>query len=129
MEKAKKEKWVKVRIDPVERDYWHDKARESGRTLSDLIRDALDRVRRWTPENKNSERERLSQLARIGSNLNQIAKWVNTYKSGADATQVIAKLCSIELAIAELNQPRVEKEAEKEIILFPTAPIDSNAGE
>lgn len=129
MEKAKKEKWVKVRIDPVERDYWHDKARESGRTLSDLIRDALDRVRRWTPENKNSERERLSQLARIGSNLNQIAKWVNTYKSGADATQVIAKLCSIELAIAELKQPRVEKEAGKEISPFPTAPIDSNAGE
>ncbi len=75
MEKENKDKWVKVRIDQNERDYWHEKAKASGRTLSDLIRESLERVRRWSPVDKASERARLRELSRIGSNLNQIAKW------------------------------------------------------
>lgn len=105
MEKDKtKDKWVKVRIDDVERDYWHDKARESGRTLSDLIREALQRVRRWTPENRDAEASRLRELARIGANLNQIARWANTHKSAADAAAVIAHLIAVESAIASLKR-------------------------
>lgn len=98
-----KDKWVKVRIDDAEREYWHEKARASGRTLSDLIREALERVRRWSPVDKESERARLRELARIGSNLNQIAKWANTHKSAADAAAVIAHLVAIEAAIANLT--------------------------
>jgi hypothetical protein len=121
-----KTKWVKVRIDEDERTYWHEKAQASGRTLSDLIRESLDRVRRWTPENKEAERERLRQFARIGANLNQIAKWANTHKSAADAAEVIAHLCAIESSIAALS-------AKKHPDSFPTAPLskesnDANAG-
>lgn len=112
MEKEKKDKWVKVRIDETEREYWHEKAKASGRTLSDLIREALERVRRWSPVDKESERVRLRELARIGSNLNQIAKWANTYKSSAEAAEIISHLITIErLANAERGADS-----------FPTAP-------
>jgi len=115
MAKETKNKWVKVRIDDAERAFWHEKAQASGRTLSDLIREALDRVRRWTPADKDAERERLRQLARIGANLNQIAKWANTYKAGADAAAVIAHLVAIEGAISALGSSK------KTDASFPTA--------
>ena len=40
------------------------------------------------------ERERTRELARIGSNLNQIARWANTHKENAEAVEVIAHLVS-----------------------------------
>ena len=50
-----------------------------------------------------SRRELIRQIARIGNNLNQIARWVNTYKGAAEATQVIASLTRIESALLTLN--------------------------
>jgi len=47
--------------------------------------------------------ELIRQLARIGNNLNQIARWANTYKRFADAVQVIEVLLAIEKAIRELS--------------------------
>ena len=45
------------------------------------------------------ERERTRELARIGSNLDQIARWANTYKENAEAMEVIAHLIAIEQAL------------------------------
>ena len=42
------------------------------------------------------EKERLRQLARIGANLNQIAKWANTYKRAVEAVEVLTALASLE---------------------------------
>ena len=42
------------------------------------------------------ERERNRQVARIGNNLNQIARWANTHRSEAEAVEVIAHLVAIE---------------------------------
>ena len=50
-----------------------------------------------------SRREFNLQVARIGNNLNQIARWANTYKGAAEATQVIASLARIESALLELE--------------------------
>ena len=47
--------------------------------------------------------------ARIGSNLNQIARWANTHKENAEAVEVIAHLVSIERALGTLavrGEPR-----------------------
>ena len=52
---------------------------------------------------KRSRREFILQVARIGNNLNQIARWANTYKDAAEATQVIASLTKIESALLELS--------------------------
>ena len=50
-----------------------------------------------------SRQELIQQVARIGNNLNQIARWANTYKGAAEATQVIASLTKIESALLELE--------------------------
>ena len=51
-----------------------------------------------------SRRELVRQVARIGNNLNQIARWANTYKSAAEATQVISSLARIESALLALDR-------------------------
>lgn len=52
----------------------------------------------WTAADRSSIQEQNRQLARIGNNLNQIAKWANTYKSTAEAVEVIQALRAIALA-------------------------------
>ena len=47
------------------------------------------------------ERERTRELARIGSNLNQIARWANTRKENAEAVEVVAHLVAIERALGQ----------------------------
>ncbi len=77
--------WVKIRASEAERAEWHAKARSAGLTLSDLVRRSVGRVRTWTVAHAEVERERTRQVARIGNNLNQIARWANTYASAAEA--------------------------------------------
>ncbi len=52
---------------------------------------------------------RTRELARIGNNLNQIARWTDTCKQGADAVSVVAQLVAIERTIDTLaveGEPR-----------------------
>ena len=82
--------WVKIRASESERAEWHAKARSAGLSLSDLVRRSVGRVRTWTVAHAELERERTRELARIGSNLNQIARWANTHKENAEALEVTA---------------------------------------
>ena len=50
-------------------------------------------------------------MARIGNNLNQIARWANTHKEAAEAAEVIAHLAAIEREIGELSRRREEPDA------------------
>ena len=95
--------WVKIRSSDAERAAWHTKARAAGLSLSDLVRRSVGRVRTWTVAHAELERERTRELARIGSNLNQIARWANTYREAADALEVIAHLAAIERALETLT--------------------------
>ena len=81
---------------------WHAKARSVGLSLSDLVRRSVGRVRTWTVAHTDLERERTRELARIGSNLNQIARWANIHKENADAVEVVAHLVAIERALDTL---------------------------
>ena len=94
--------WVKIRASDTERAEWHAKARAAGLSLSDLVRRSVGRVRTWTVAHTELERERTRELARIGSNLNQIARWANIHKEDADALEVVAHLVAIERAMATL---------------------------
>ena len=51
---------------------------------------------------REAERERTRELARIGANLNQIARWANTFKANAEAVEIVAHLVAIERALAAL---------------------------
>ncbi|MCE2558145.1 MAG: MobC family plasmid mobilization relaxosome protein [Acidobacteria bacterium] len=41
-------------------------------------------------------------LARVGVNLNQIARWANRYRGAADAAQVIAHLVALDREVRQL---------------------------
>ena len=67
------------------------------------MRRSLGRVRTWTVAHSELERERTRVLARIGSNLNQIARWANIHKTDAEALEVVAHLVAIERALEALT--------------------------
>ncbi len=97
--------WVKVRASDAERAGWHAKARSAGLTLSDLVRRAVDRTHTWTAAHVEVERERTQQVARVGNNLNQIARWANTHKEAVEAVEVIGHLIAIRREIVALTPP------------------------
>ncbi len=97
--------WVKVRASEAERAEWHAKARSAGLTLSDLVRRSIGRARIWTVAHAEVERERTRELARLGNNLNQIARWANTHKEAVEAVEVIGHLIAIERAFAAQTLP------------------------
>jgi uncharacterized protein (DUF1778 family) len=66
--------WIKMRVTPSEKISIILKAKLQGQTVTDFIRQrALDYRLRQSP----LEKELLLQLVRIGSNLNQLARWAN----------------------------------------------------
>ena len=97
--------WVKVRASEAERAEWHAKARSAGLTLSDLVRRSVARARTWTVAHAEVERERTRELARLGNNLNQIARWANTHKGAVEAVEVIGHLIAIKRALAAQTLP------------------------
>ena len=89
---------VILRVFPEERDILRFNAGLHGMSMSDYIRQTCLGVRlRKTPE----EKRRLRELARIGANINQLARWANTYKPAAEAVEVLAALAGIERRITE----------------------------
>ena len=97
---------VHVRVSPAELAAWRAKAAAVGVPLSDLLRQAMARTRTRTAAAADIERERTRQIARIGNNLNQLARWANTHASAVEAVTVIANLVAFErslLALARLD--------------------------
>ncbi len=76
-------------------------AKESGLTISELVRNHLGKT---TVRNRNDERQRIINLNRINANLNMIARWVNTHKSNAETIEVLTHLISIENQISEYSK-------------------------
>jgi hypothetical protein len=97
--------WIKVRVTQAEKDLISGKADAQGQTVADFLRQrALDYRLRQTP----LEKERLRQLTRIGVNMNQLARWANTYKRRAEARDVLIALTALE---RDLAAPLIEEEA------------------
>ena len=98
---------VAARVTPAEHATWQDKAEAAGVSPSALLRQAMARTRTWTAPALAIERERTRQIARIGSNLNELARWANTHKTAVEAVTVIAHLVSFErslLAVAHTGE-------------------------
>ena len=71
-------------------------------TLSDPVRRSVGRVHTWTVAHADVERERTREVARIGNNVNQIARWANTHTGAVEAVEVIGHLIAIERSLAAL---------------------------
>ena len=89
---ARRDRTLRVRVTRGEIEGWRELAAAAGMSLSELVRRSAGRARAWHPDRARIERERTLQIARIGANLNQIARWANTHKSAADAVRVTAAL-------------------------------------
>ncbi len=96
---------VHVRVSPAELAAWRAKAAAAGVSLSDLLRQAMARTRTWTATAVAVERERSRQVARIGNNLNQLARWANTHASAVEAVTVIANLVAFERSLRAVALP------------------------
>ncbi|WP_165175514.1 MobC family plasmid mobilization relaxosome protein [Desulfovibrio sp. ZJ369] len=89
---------VIVRVYPEKRDILRFNVGLHGMSMSDCIRQTCPGIRlRKTPE----EKRRLKELARIGANINQLARWANTCKRAAEAVEVLTALADIERRITE----------------------------
>ena len=100
---------VLVRLHPEEKELLRLNAGLYGLSVSDYIRqNCLSFHLRKSP----MEKERLRQLARIGVNLNQLAKWANTYKRAVETVEIITALSSLEREIGAFmasEKPEAEK--------------------
>ena len=113
---AKRTREIAIRLTDAELADVRAKAAGRGVGMADLARQLLAdaegvevqqtrRVRGTAPRQRPAPRADpalVQQIARAGSNLNQIAKWANTHKAGADAVQVIATLAAIDRELSEI---------------------------
>ena len=93
---------VRARVTPAEHADWQAKAEAAGVSPSRLLRQAMARTRTWTAAAAEVERERTRQIARVGNNLNQIARWANTHAAPMDAVEMIAYLLHIARTLDKL---------------------------
>lgn len=111
--KVNKTNHIGIRATDSEKLDWELIAHAEGLKVSQLARRLLNnysiphgskrRSQSCKVGNLQSRRELVRQVARIGNNLNQIARWANTYKGAAEATQVITSLARIESSLLELS--------------------------
>ena len=101
--KVQRTKPIAVRLTDEEKLDWDLKAHAAGLNISELVRQAMNRVRISHVGDRALQIERTRQIAKIGNNLNQIARWVNRYKTTADTVEVVTHLIAIEQALLALN--------------------------
>ena len=99
---------VAARVTRAERAAWKEKAAAAGVSPSALLRLAMARTQTWTAPAMAVEHERSRQIARIGNNLNQLARWANTHASPIEAVRVLDRLKAVERALRALALPHGE---------------------
>ena len=103
--------WIKVRTSSVERARWQELAAARCVSLSDLIRARLDGTRlRSRREAPPVAPDLLRELARIGNNLNQLARAANR-REPVTATAFLARLIEIDRELARLRAAHQRQDA------------------
>lgn len=96
---------LKIRITPEEKAALKALAESHDLTLADYVRRCIGQAKPVNREPKKvggfrrADPMLLANIGRVGSNLNQIARWANQYKSAADAADVITMLVALEQAL------------------------------
>ena len=101
--KVQRTKPITVRLTDEEKLDWDLKAHAAGLSISELVRQAMNRVRISHVGDRAVQIERTRQIAKIGNNLNQIARWVNRYRTTADTVEVVTHLVAIEQVLLDLS--------------------------
>lgn len=102
--------WIKVRASSAERARWQGLAAARGVSLSELIRSRLDGTRlRPRREPPPVAPDLLRELARIGNNLNQLARAANR-REPVTATALLARLIEIDRELSVLRAAHQRQE-------------------
>lgn len=109
-----RDKWLHVKLSESERTAWQAAAADAGVTLADLIRqrmgEAAEAKRKPTTRRRRmaapaADPALLAGIARAGNNLNQLARWANTYRGAADQVQLLAALAAVERQLSSFLPP------------------------
>lgn len=108
---------VNLRVKADEKEAWQAMAKDEGVTLADLIRTRLstktvdrDPIKRRA--GRKADPLLLANIGRVGSNLNQISRWANTYKSAAEASEILLALVAIEQSLLTHTPSSIKKKKE-----------------
>ena len=94
-----RDRLLKVRLTSEELTDIQAKAEAAGITVSDLAR---RRLLDYRLRQSGQEREILLHLARIGGNINQLARWANTHKGRIETIEMISRLDELQAGIKAL---------------------------
>jgi hypothetical protein len=124
---------VEIRTTPEDKARWQTLAESRGVSLSELVRELLDvqRLRRPRPQRAPPpvEPALLRELARIGNNLNQLARAANRQEP-VPATAILLRLIEIDRELATLRRAhtRPAGEASGEGLMAAADPEGSGTG-
>ena len=110
---SKKLKQAKVNFYPEQHEKLQAMAKANDSTISQFIREQIDfnlsdedikkRYKKHNPNaHKKADPKLIYEIAKIGNNLNQIAKYINTKKNDVNTIQILESLVSIEKEIKSL---------------------------
>ena len=108
--KVQRTNTISIRLTDEEKLDWELKAHAAGLTISQLAREAMNRVKVMNVSDRAIQMKRTYQIAKIGNNLNQIARWANTYTNTIEAVEVITYLIAIEKALLALASTKGSEE-------------------
>lgn len=95
---------IRLRASTEDRDRWQAKADAAGMSLSDLIRHAVEGTKPPRRKRVDVDPALLRQLAMLGNNLNQIARWHNAQRGkGIESAVVLSRLIEIDRKLKDLR--------------------------
>lgn len=95
---------IDLRLSDDKKAEWLMKSEAAGLSLTALIGHAVDGIPLKRRKVRSIDPALLRQLALIGNNLNQIARWANHHKGGADAMAVISVLVELDREVGALRK-------------------------
>jgi hypothetical protein len=104
---------VEMRVSEEEYAALDAKAKAADISMSELLRDHFGKV---SIRDRGNERQRNAMLNKLNANLNQIAKWVNTWKDRADAFRVTARLDAVQDEVMRLIEAWEEQAGDRGIL-------------
>lgn len=111
-EKKSRDSWIKVRVNPDEKEHYRYLSSLAGMPLSDLIRQQMERPIVAAPRPKQrrlrtvtADPKLMRQLAAIGNNLNQLARAVNFHGLRPDdASMILTYLAGVQDELRQLRE-------------------------
>ena len=84
---------LQIRLTDDERSQLENKAAAAGMTMTDFVRGHIGKT---AVVNRKDWQQLVYLFSNLTNNLNQLAKYANTYKSSADTALIVFKLAEIE---------------------------------